>query len=319
MTDAIHECALCHHRTDQTSSDTPRGHLCARCAARFLRDLDTIAAAWRWLADHPGVATGTNAAGGSDPPLPGGTGRLAYLYDGWAAPWGGLKEIVRELRYHRAGDMDPRRHGSFTQTIAEVRAAIEHCWDNPHIVEQARRVSAWAAEGTALCGWGEAGQWVTCPNETDQGECGRRLRIDMATPDAIVVCRQCQRTWTAIQLLNVAAHSDGWADPASAAEANGVTVDQVNIWARNGAVQQQHSLVSLADVRLAKAEAIAAGTRRLAGVIGLRTIDPSTRCPTCGEWADLECDTPGMVEQLLREWRQMHAARHAAERPARRA
>ena len=322
---AGHVCAQCGRFTDLSrQSDTvltPSGRLCGRCAQRFRSDLDVVAAAWRWLDAHPGVATGSNAAGGADPQLPGGTGRLAFLAAGQGSPTGAVRDILAALHAWGNRTMHPYLFARPLPVLADaLRVDIESGWDHPDIAAWCVRMAGHAAEATALCGWGEPGQWVTCPTDTASGVCGRRLRIDMAKPDAPVVCRWCDRVWTAVQLLNVAMHSgDGWADPASAAEAAGVTVDQIKIWARSGRVGQRHSLVNLADVRRAKTDTIAANSRRLAGVIGLRTLDPSTRCHTCGEWAEIETDTPGMVEQLLREWRQMHAARHAAEKRAREA
>lgn len=317
----LHQCAACQRATDvdkQTTDAPPVGRLCGRCASRWRADLHTVVAAWEWLRDHPGVATGTNSAGGSEPQLPGGTGRLSYLGYGQASPAGVLTGIAVEQRAWIGGQpLAACTVPTAAIVILADFAAGGH--SHPDIGVWCTSVAHLAGEGAALCGWSEQGQWVTCPTETSCGECGRRLRIDMGQPDAPVVCRWCQRTWTALQLLNLAMHSDGWADPASAAEAAGVTEHQVRVWTRTGRVEQRNSLVSLADVQAAKTEAITAAHIRLADTIGLRALDQSTRCPTCGEWAELEADSPGMADVLLREWRQMHTARHAAERPARRA
>lgn len=314
-------CVVCGHRSRADAKDRPPpvGLLCARCGQRFRDDLDTIVTAWQWLAANPGTPAGTNSIGGADPNLPGGTGRLSYLAGGATSPLGRLVDIAGTMHAWLAGA--PVRVP--VATLPLVAAAVRADFDagghsHPDIHHWALTLAYLAAEGRDLSGTTEQGQWVTCPNPDGDTVCGRRLRIDVATPTAPVVCRKCDRVWTSLQLLNLAVDSeDAWADPQSAADAVGVTVDQVNRWVRGGRVRAQHSLVLLSDVRTAKADGISDGTRRLMVRLRVDTVDPRKRCGECGEWIEAEAATIAEAERMVAVQLAEHRARHA--QPARRA
>jgi len=294
------------------------GVLCAVCAQRISDGLDLVTAAWQWLADHPGVATGSNAHGGQERALPGGTGRLSYLGHGVESPHGRLTVIAADMHATRLGHPVRVPVATVPMLAAAIRADL---WQGDatrtgHILWHSTTIAALATEGRALCGWQDAGSWITCPTETSPGLCGRRLRIDLGEPDAPIRCHWCRREWTALQLLNLAAHADGWADPDAAAEACAVTTGQIGLWVRAGRVRQLHSLVAVADVRTARDLDVAAAHRRLANKLAERRgpgiLDPALRCATCGEWAHLEAPDPAALHTAINDWRHRHAALHQA-------
>ena len=84
---------------------------------------------------------------------------------------------------------------------------------------------------------------VTCPADTQDGECGQVLRVTQHDFDASVHCQACGTTWPTDRLLRVVAssrHAELWLDPEAAAEWIGVHAATLRKWAVEGRIKREH-------------------------------------------------------------------------------
>lgn len=224
------------------------GLLCAGCATTVRRDLDDIVAARAWLlANHAGTSTAT--ASGSERPLPGGVDRLDYLYGpellGWAGQWA-----------RTWADPDIALPGTVPGLLAWLRADLEHRGMHTTLIAAfAAEVHTWADRGRALAGMTDQGQYVACPTiSVDEGDCRRRLRIDVHRLDAPITCHSCGRVWSARQLLDMASRSsaDVYLDVESLAIMAKVPERTLRRWASRGLIRRRHGLYCVGDTVAAK-------------------------------------------------------------------
>ena len=241
------------------------GRLCAGCAQTVRRDLDDIVSAHTWLLDNPaGSSTATRS--GSERALPGGVDRLDFVAGPelltWAAQWA-----------HTWADPDITLPPTAPGLLAWIRADLEHRGMHTALIAAfAAEAHTWAEKGRALAGMTEQGQYVACPTITvDDGDCRRRLRIDVHYLDAPITCQNCAHVWTARRLLDMAARSsaDVYLDAESLAIHSDVPERTLRRWGQRGLVRRRNGLYNVADVAAAK-EAEAARYARKAAVVAAR-------------------------------------------------
>lgn len=86
---------------------------------------------------------------------------------------------------------------------------------------------------------------VTCPTDTNQGECGNILRVTGQDFDNEITCRKCQTTWPTERLLHVVATSQEaeiWVDTEAAARHTGVPESTLRRWGKQGRIKRRGSL-----------------------------------------------------------------------------
>lgn len=118
------------------------------------------------------------------------------------------------------------------------------CTDHPAIDEfaaelrQIHRSSQQAAGITKRTAWR-----VTCPADTDDGECGNVLIVSGEDFGGSLTCRTCSTTWPTERLLRVVAssrHAELWLDPEAASEWLGVHPGTLRKWAGDGRIRREH-------------------------------------------------------------------------------
>ena len=96
-------------------------------------------------------------------------------------------------------------------------------------------------------------QWrVTCPTDTDDGECGREFLISGQDFGGEVYCRACGTTWPVERLLRVVASStlsELWLDPEAAAEYTGVSTRQLRKWGQHGLIKRERGRYEVHSIR----------------------------------------------------------------------
>jgi hypothetical protein len=97
------------------------------------------------------------------------------------------------------------------------------CRDHPAIDDFATEVKEAHSKARCAAGITQRQAWtVTCPADTDTGDCRQPLKITGEDFDGTITCRSCRTTWTIQRLMRVAVtdpNSDIWcaADTASTA------------------------------------------------------------------------------------------------------
>lgn len=102
---------------------------------------------------------------------------------------------------------------------------------------------------------------VTCPADTDDGECGRQIRISGEDFDGTVVCRACSTSWPVERLLRVVASSqqaDLWLDPEAASRWFGIPARELRRWAQSGRVRRANGRYELHSIRATISEGVGA-------------------------------------------------------------
>jgi hypothetical protein len=99
---------------------------------------------------------------------------------------------------------------------------------------------------------------VTCPTDTDDGECGREFMISGDDFGGDVYCRVCGTTWPVERLLRVVASSrlsELWLDPEAAAEYCGVSSRLLRKWGQQGLIKRERGRYEVHSIREAISEA----------------------------------------------------------------
>lgn len=93
---------------------------------------------------------------------------------------------------------------------------------------------------------------VTCPADTDDGECGRQLLVSGDDFGGEVFCRVCGTTWPVERLLRVVATSrlsELWLDPDAAAEYCGVSSRLLRKWGQQGLIKRERGRYEVHSIR----------------------------------------------------------------------
>ena len=129
------------------------------------------------------------------------------------------------------------------------------CEDHPAVDEFAHELRQLHRQAQAASGQSPRTSWnVTCPTDTDRGECGNKLRLNGEDFDGHVTCRQCKTTWPVQRLLLVAASSTTsaiWLDPEAAAMMYNVSTKTLQRWAKDGRITKEHGRYDIRQIQQA--------------------------------------------------------------------
>ena len=95
---------------------------------------------------------------------------------------------------------------------------------------------------------------VTCPTDTDDGECGQTLTVSGDDFDGSVYCRTCKTDWPVERLLRVVASSrmsELWLDPEAAAKYCGVTSRWLRELSRKKLIRKRRGQYEVHSIRQA--------------------------------------------------------------------
>ena len=250
------DCAICtrHHPTADGDcgdrchhTDATIGLICDRCHLRILRHLTTIETAWHISA---GGAITTGRGGGNERSLPGGTEWLNWRQGnelrgclvGWARVW------------HEDADADLPWPATTIEALLTWLRIHLHGYGAHHeaVADFAAELSDWARAAARIIGDTPTGQIVTCPGIVE--DCGQRLRVNLADPDAEIHCRRCATTWTAgrLLLLGTSGDADAWADSEAIHAVTGIPERTLRDWGAKGTVRRRNGLYHVGDVQAAR-------------------------------------------------------------------
>lgn len=267
-------CVLCQAQLDH-------GHACQVCVAKIGANLDDIG---RFVTDAAayvpvkGSGEGSRPAPASRPPL--NLDALdpelvaVVLVDGDESTRMPVLNVLEDWERIIRDDQGFAPYGLATEMAMDAAGARGDSWwvstivTFPRVLEFLRKqLHLAAADPTfdlqefarqvrlcrrALARWDadrERGGWrVPCPTITDDGECGRPLKVQPGADE--VACRSCGVARNIEQLLRVAgADADVWVDIEAAARLAGVAERTVRRWIRRGAVAKRGAYVRVLDVR----------------------------------------------------------------------
>jgi hypothetical protein len=131
------------------------------------------------------------------------------------------------------------------------------CADHAAVDEFAHELRQLHRQAQAASGQSPRTSWnVACPSDTDDGECGNRLKVNGEDFDGHVTCRQCKTTWPVQRLLLVAASSTTSAimlDPEAAARMYNVSTKTLQRWAKDGRIHKEHGRYDVRQIQQALA------------------------------------------------------------------
>jgi hypothetical protein len=131
------------------------------------------------------------------------------------------------------------------------------CENHPAVDEFARELRLLWRQAQAASGQSPRTSWnVACPSDTDDGECGNRLKVNGEDFDGHVTCRHCHTTWPVQRLLLVAATSTTsaiWLDPEAAARMYNVSTKTLQRWAKDGRIHKEHGRYDVRQIQQALA------------------------------------------------------------------
>jgi hypothetical protein len=114
--------------------------------------------------------------------------------------------------------------------IDDFHDEVRTCWHQARNAANAQPRQAWR---------------VTCPADTDDGECGTVLRVTGDDFGGCVTCKGCKATWPTDRLLMVVASSneaDMWVDTDVAVRHTGVAESTLRRWGKAGKIKRHGSL-----------------------------------------------------------------------------
>jgi len=127
------------------------------------------------------------------------------------------------------------------------------CSEHPAVDEFARELRTLHRACQQAAGQTRRAAWrVTCPADTDQGECGKQLRVSGQDFGGHVSCRACGTTWPVERLLRVVAssqHAELWLDPEAASEWLGISERTLRLWAREGRLKRANGRYEVHSLR----------------------------------------------------------------------
>jgi hypothetical protein len=112
-------------------------------------------------------------------------------------------------------------------TANDYNSEIHQCWQQARTAARAQPRQAWR---------------VTCPTDTNNGECGNTLSITGQDLDQTITCHKCRTHWPTERLLWVVATSsqaDLWIDTEAASKQTGIPESTLRRWAKQGRIKKQ--------------------------------------------------------------------------------
>ena len=153
-----------------------------------------------------------------------------------------------------SAEREPTPTASLTGIVNFLQSWLsKSCSEHPAVDEFAaelrgvHRASQQAAGQTRRAAWR-----VTCPADTDDGECATQLRVSGEDFGGHVSCRGCGTTWPVERLLRVVAssqHAELWLDPEAASEWLGISERTLRLWAREGRLQRANGRYEVHSLR----------------------------------------------------------------------
>ena len=202
-----HPCIICQHPTDRAA--------CQRCTMRIGRHLSGIVefaalARGEMLPGQGGDGRSTERSLGirlDALDLVAGFDVLPVL-ESWErlfreewglAPWGPTTEL------RGAGQAD-QAAAYLVGTVAFLRGHLERIAEHPAVGDFSHEVArCWQQARNAARRQPRQAWRVTCPADTDDGECGELLRVTGEDFGGSVTCRACRTSWPTERLLWVVA------------------------------------------------------------------------------------------------------------------
>jgi hypothetical protein len=131
------------------------------------------------------------------------------------------------------------------------------CADHAAVDEFAKELRQLHRQAQAASGQSPRTSWnVACPSDTDDGECGNRLKVNGEDFDSHVTCRLCKTTWPVQRLLLVASSSTTSAimiDAEAAARMYNVNVTTLWRWAKAGKIKHERGRYDVRQIQQALA------------------------------------------------------------------
>ena len=157
-----------------------------------------------------------------------------------------------------SAEREPTPEATLTGIVTFLQSWLgKTCTEHPAVDEFAHelrgvhRASQQAAGQTRRAAWR-----VTCPSDTEDGECGQQLRVSGEDFGGQVTCRACRTTWPVERLLRVVASSrmaELWLDPEAASEWLGIGERTLRTWAREGRIRRENGRYEVHSLREAMA------------------------------------------------------------------
>jgi len=260
-------CEVCHREND--------ARVCVRCQSRMNRQLEDFR---EFLSDAysnlvPSSGTGPK---GSDRGLGvrldaldliAGFDVIPTLED-WERDWRSFFGLVafgeasaqRSRSRYPDSDITASRLG---QTVRFLQAHLQQACDkHPAISDFAYELAGKWRQAQAAAGRMPRSSWrVTCPADTEDGECGRQIRITGEDFDTTIRCRSCGTSWPVERLLRVVAssrHAELWLDPEAAARWFGIPSRELRRWAARGRIKRSNGRYESHSIREAISEGVKA-------------------------------------------------------------
>ena len=127
------------------------------------------------------------------------------------------------------------------------------CDEHPAVDEFASELRGLHRQMQQAAGQTRRAAWrVTCPTDTDEGECGQQLKVSGEDFGGQVTCRSCRTTWPVERLLRVVAssrHAELWLDPEAASEWLGVHIATLRRWAKEGRIKRDHGRYEVHSIK----------------------------------------------------------------------
>ena len=246
-------CQICKRETEYAT--------CERCTARVRHHLGEIV---KWQARAELI------------PGQGGDGRstertigvrvnaldsaAAFTYvnvlESWEIDWRGFFDLTPYGEASRSRNKSTQPHlmlGGIVEFLTGWldRAAVEH----PAFGDFASEVHTLVRQAKDAANERKRPSWrVTCPTDTDDGECGRQLLVSGDDFGGEVFCRVCGTRWPVERLLRVVASSrlsELWLDPEAAAEYCGVSSRLLRKWGQHGLIRRERGRYEVHSIRSA--------------------------------------------------------------------
>lgn len=265
MTELI-KCAICA-RNDISAEQVA----CQRCASRINTQLTDILEFYA-LAEKALLPGQSGEGRSTERPLGVRVNALDFvcgftvvdILESWEKAWRdhyGLAPYGPASSIRNAGRPDQPKI-NLTHIVAFLKMWLPNaCTDYPAMDDFAQEVRDCHQAARTAAGITQRQAWtVTCPASTDDGDCGRPLKITGEDFDASITCRSCNTTWTVQRLMRVAVtdpNSDIWCAPEDAADYLGIHPGTLRKWATAGKIARRHGLYSLSSIRHVIAQEIA--------------------------------------------------------------
>jgi hypothetical protein len=126
------------------------------------------------------------------------------------------------------------------------------CDDHPAVDDFHRELDACWRHARSAANQQPRTAWrVTCPADTNEGECGNVLRVSGEDFDGIVTCKSCKTTWPTHRLLMVVVSSTEallWIDKDAINTIVGLSASTLKQWGKEGRIRRQNGLYNFQDV-----------------------------------------------------------------------